>query len=185
VPTSYALSRALSFLLASTLLLGCETEAPSPPSHTLLDAAEQGDLVSMDDFLLGSQFVNMRDSCKITPLMRAALNGHTEAVERLLKKGAAIDLVDKGGYSALMLAASNNHFRTVQLLLGWGATVDIVEHTEGLTALIWAARLGHVETVKTLLEHGADPKLRDLQGRDALYHAQQTQNQELVALLQS
>lgn len=39
----------------------------------------------------------------------------------------------------------------------------------GRTALSWAAKLNDFESVKTLLEHGADPNVRDLRGQTALY----------------
>lgn len=134
----------------------------------LLTVAEQGDLATLDDLLARRQIlVDIRDSCDWTPLMKAALNGHLEAAERLIMAGAAIDAEDSGGYTALMLAASNNHKAVVESLLAEGAMVDHQESTQGVTALIWAAKLGHRETLSTLIDGGADVTLRDFSGQRA------------------
>jgi ankyrin repeat protein len=104
-------------------------------------------------------------------------------VEQLLDSGADIDLVDKGGYSAMMLAASNNFHQVVDLLIRRGADIDLVEHTHGWTALIWSAKRGHLETVRVLLEHGADRNSADDEGKTALDHATQKQYDTVIALL--
>jgi uncharacterized protein len=174
-----------SFLLVLlSVLLACNPDKPEPPASTLLDAAEQGDLVLMDDFLKGSQLVNMRNACQWTPLMKAALNGQYEAVVRLLEKGAEVDLVDKGGYSAMMLASSNNFSEIVELLIQHGAEVNHIEYSHHWSALLWASKLGHLETVKVLLKHQADISLADDQNKTALDYARQNGFQQIVALLE-
>jgi ankyrin repeat protein len=115
--------------------------------------------------------------------MKAALNGHLDAVERLLAAGAAVDAEDKGGYTALMLAASNNHTAVIQRLLSQGAMVDHQERTQGWTALIWAAKQGHEQTVETLVRHQADPALKDFSGRTAADWARETGQTSLIPLL--
>lgn len=173
----------LFFLLLLFLLSACESEKEQLPP-TLLDAAEQGNLPALDDYLKGSSLVDMRNACKWTPLMLAALNGHYEATEKLVDKGAEIDLVDKGGYSAMMLAASNNFPGIVELLLRHGADIDRVEHTNGWTALIWAAKRGHKETVESLLKNGADRNIQDFEKQTALDHARKFEHPAIVTLLQ-
>ena len=163
-------------LLAGGLLLtGCNEQGAggmpadptSGPGLELLDVAERGD-VSALDVLLGSRVApDVRDQCQWTPLMKAALNGHLDAVARLLQAGAGVDAEDKGGYTALMLAASNNHPRVVAALLDAGAMIDHQERTEGVTALTWAAKRGHRETVDLLLARGADRTLPDFSGKTA------------------
>ena len=116
-------------------LLGCHG-SPSPPpgdattTDAMLQAAEQGDLQTLDQLLVRHRRSDVRDSCDWTPLMKAALNGHRAVVERLLAAGAAVDAVDKGGYTSMMLAASNNHAEVVELLLQRGAMIDHQEGTE-------------------------------------------------------
>ncbi|MEY6432477.1 ankyrin repeat domain-containing protein [Thioalkalicoccus limnaeus] len=167
----------------------CSGEDPGVPrapdgAPLLLTVAEQGDLTTLDDLLARRQIlVDVRDSCDWTPLMKAALNGHLEAAARLIMAGAAIDAEDSGGYTALMLAASNNHRTVVEYLLAEGAMVDHQESTQGVTALIWAAKLGHRETLGTLIDGGADITLRDFSGRRAADWAAENGFDEIAAWL--
>ncbi len=174
----------LSLLLFCIVLSACDNDQESKIMPTLLDAAEKGDLQVMDQFLVGNQMVNMRNSCHWTPLMMASLNGHYEAVDKLINKGAEIDMVDKGGYSAMMLAASNNFSDIVDLLIENGAEVNRIEKTNGWTALIWAAKQGHDETVKVLLKHQADKFIKDYSGSIALDYVKNTEYKNTQLLLE-
>ncbi len=174
----------LATLLLLLMLAACKPDELEAPPPSLLDAAEKGDLSLMDDFLKGNQLVNMRNHCQWTPLMKAALNGQLEAVVKLLEKGAEVDLVDKGGYSAMMLAASNNFSDIVELLILHGAEVNRVERSHGWTALLWAARLGHIETVRILLQHQADTTIIDDQNKTALDYVRDNGFEQIAVLLQ-
>ena len=154
----------LSLVLSSILFGACSqdsTQVDSDAVIPLISAAESGDLPRLKLLLDKAHEIDVRDHCEWTPLMKAALNGHLKIVESLLKAGADTNLTDNGGYSPLMLAASNNHADVARLLMAYGANINQVEHTNGWTALIWAAKQGHQETVITLLEHGATTKHKD------------------------
>ncbi len=172
-------------MLLAALFVACNAEQTNQPLPTLLDAAEQGDLASMDNFLQGRQLVNMRNACLFTPLLKASLNGHEQAALKLLEKGAEVDLVDKGGYSAMMLAASNNFAQVVELLIEHGADINRVDHSNGWSALIWAAKRGHTETVSVLLKHGADRSVIDDAGKSALDYAEAKGYADIVTMLQT
>ena len=128
-----------------------EPESSPPP---LVSAAEEGNLLLVEDLLADTGSADLRDSCYWTPLMKAALNGHEEVVRRLLSHGVDVNAEDKGGYTALMLAASNNHVGIVELLIEAGADVDHRERTRGWTALEWALRAGHDDMVRLLKARG-------------------------------
>ena len=183
------LAHAITLAIALTGLAACEPSDPNNASDNasvaLLDAAEQGDLNALDQLLAQHRQPDVRDSCDWTPLMKAALYGHTPVVARLLDAGASLDAVDKGGYTAMMLAASNNHAAAVELLLQRGAMVDHQESTEGWTALIWAAKQGHAKSVESLLRHRADPTLKDFGGKTAMDWASEGGYAEVQRLLQS
>ena len=115
-----------------------------------------------------------------TPLMTAARTGVTEVVQLLLEHGANINVQEpKRGQTALMWAISFRNPAVAKLLIDKGADVALktrkhqesgyapmvleayagnVEGTPqgGYNALMFAARVGDMETTKLLLSHGAD-----------------------------
>lgn len=168
------------------LVAGCGDDnvaVENDASPLLIAAAELGEEKIVSDLISKRSPVDVRDSCRWTPLMKAALNGHTAIVKKLLDAGAAIELCDKGGYTALMLAASNNQADTVALLLDYGADPNRVEQTRGWTALIWAAKQGHLETVELLLRRGASPHAAGFDGKTALQWATENSHDLVVARL--
>jgi len=170
-------------LLLALLLSACDSADNTNPLPSLIDASGSGDLKLMDEYLISPQMADMRNACLWTPLMMAALNGQQQAVAKLLDKHAEVDLVDKGGYSAMMLAASNNFAAIVEMLIEQGADVNRVETSNGWTALIWAAKQGHDDTVRVLLRHHADKTIKDLSGNTAIDYARQKELHSTLELL--
>ncbi len=111
-----------------------------------------------------------------TPLMTAARTGNTAAVRLLAVRGANVNATEAfRGQTALMWAAAENHEAVARLLVELGADVNVRStHYEfpaltggnggiihdraegGLTALMFAARQGSIETTDRLLAAGAD-----------------------------
>ncbi|MGD8911987.1 MAG: ankyrin repeat domain-containing protein [Candidatus Thiodiazotropha sp.] len=187
----HSTSTRLSFWLLPLCLAwqGCSddvseaTMIDEPPA--LLIAAENGDLPTLTKLIEGdTTAIDVKDACFWTPLMKAALNGHTKAVERLIVAGADVNQKDKGGYSSLMLAASNNHPDIIDLLIKAGADINQVEMTKGWTALIWASKQGHKEAVERLLAYQADQSIADFSGKRAMDWAKENHFQEIASLLQ-
>lgn len=54
------------------------------------------------------------------------------------------------------------------------------QNKAGNTALHWAALNGHLESVKVLLEQGADPTITNQRGHDAVYEAELNDKKEVV-----
>lgn len=101
-----------------------------------------------------------------TPLMMAALRGHSEWAGRLLDRGARLNASDNNerpGWTALHYAAAGPDAKTVALLLARGARVD-VRSPNGTTPLMMAAQYGPEGAVQQLLQRGADPRLKTDQG---------------------
>ena len=72
----------------------------------------------------------------------------------------------------------------VSLLLGHGGSPLDNQSERGKTALVCAARSGHTEVVKLLLEYGADAMLDPREGATALTAARQLNHQGCVTLLE-
>ena len=84
----------------------------------------------------------------------AVLNTNsTEVVAELLEHGAAIDETNLG--TPLRTAACYGKTDIVRYLLSKGARDDVQER-DGYSPLLGAARDGHAEVCKVLVEHGSD-----------------------------
>ncbi len=64
------------------------------------------------------------DKDGITPLSRAAYNGHTECVKLLIAAGADVNKADKDGETPLYWAAYKGHTECVKQLIAAGADVN-------------------------------------------------------------
>jgi ankyrin repeat protein len=106
-------------------------------------------------------------------LAKAAFAGNTELVVRignmmvLENKGVLVNLADDKGFTPLMNAAMNGKTDTVMALRELHAAMDAASQ-DGDTAAMLAATWGHAETFAVLKNSGADLKIRNLKGLDAL-----------------
>ncbi|MEV4875596.1 ankyrin repeat domain-containing protein [Streptomyces cyaneofuscatus] len=89
-------------------------------------------------------------------LARAAGDGDTAAVARLLRGGAEVNALGGDGRSALDLAVHAGHVEVVRLLLGAGADPRQKAGAYGeVTPLCLAAMYGYVAVAELLLDAGA------------------------------
>jgi ankyrin repeat protein len=122
-----------------------------------------------------------------TALMIVARTGNVEAAKLLLKAGADVHAREKwGGQTALIWAAAQNQPEMIRLLVSKGAEVDARSAVRdwprrmtaeerpkdmnrgGMSALLFAARDGHIEAVRALIEAGAALDFTDPDGSTAL-----------------
>jgi hypothetical protein len=113
------------------------------------------------------------------PLFKAAQNGDTGNLKRLLAAGADTNMTDTNGITALMLAADNNHIEAVKLLLAAGALVDMQNNVGG-TALMCATQYGYTEVARVLIAAGADLLVKNNNGWTALMWAANNGHTETV-----
>ncbi|XP_016092152.1 ankyrin repeat and SAM domain-containing protein 1A isoform X3 [Sinocyclocheilus grahami] len=107
--------------------------------------------------------VNCVDSTGYTPLHHAALNGHSEVVEVLLRNEALTNIADNKGCYPLHLAAWKGDQRIVKLLIRQGPSHPKLneQNNDNETPLHCAAQYGHTQVVQLLLEELTDPTMRN------------------------
>ncbi len=121
--------------------------------------------------------VNLYDSNGWTPLHHACETGDKTIVKILLDNQADLFKFSNKGYYPTHIAALNNHYELIQMLINH-ANENQMQHSilelknnEKATSLILAAKKGHIETVQTLLNYGADIYALDELKWSALHHA--------------
>jgi len=187
---------------------GADVKAVNPYGVTALSlAAENGNAPIIEDLLKAGADANTGTSEGETVLMIAARSGSADAVKVLLDHGANVNA--KEGWqeeTALMYAAAQNHPEVVRLLLAHQAEVNVhskvleapkrtpipgvalqATHTTyprgGLTALLFAARQGALQSARLLVEGKADLNQADPDGITPVMMAIMNAHYDVAALL--
>lgn len=108
----------------------------------------------------------------VIPLSLASQFGHIAVVSLLLQHGAT-ELPNTNGEYPLHLAAREGHAELCRMLIivDSGARKDTPDKYSEWTPLFHAARRGHLETVKVLLETGCNPGAVDETGCPPVFYA--------------
>src|SRR5256886_7618376 len=104
----------------------------------LVLAAREGDLESAKLVLDAGADVNQTTEYGWTPLLTATNNRHYKLAEYLVERGADVNKANKGNWTPLYLATDNRNI-------------------EGGDYPVPKPDMDHLEYIKLLLEHGADP----------------------------
>ena len=112
-------------------------------------------------------------------LMIAALAGELDLCKKLIDKGAD---VNKVGWAPLHYAATRGQVAVMRLLLDNDAYIDAAS-PNGTTPLMMAARYGSTDSVRLLLDEGADPLLKNQQQLSAIDFAQLGVRPDAVAAI--
>lgn len=115
--------------------------------------------------------VRLCNNSGMNVLMLAARNNHEEAAKLILRHKQEIDAQDNFGMTALMHLLDNWHKpisrALLRLLLSHGASVDS-RNKQGKPALLLAARMCDMPTLRMLFTAGADGAAVDRKGRNTL-----------------
>ena len=112
-------------------------------------------------------------------LMLAALKGQQAEVNELLERDAA---VNKTGWTPLHYAVTGSQLTIMKLLIEKYAFID-AQSPNGTTPLMMAAMYGSNETVKLLIEEGADPLMKNQLGMTAADFAKRANRPDAMALV--
>lgn len=175
---SDALTVAAAYRAAASirLLLGAGAEIQPPPgirgaNSPLVLAAMTGDLESVRTLLARGADPNAAARGG-TPLSQAVTFGYPDVVQALIAAGASVKMTESSGINLIHWAAMTNRPSVIPALVAAGVPVNAQDQF-GFTPLMYAATIdfGDAESVKTLLRAGADPSIRNLDGRTPLEQA--------------
>ncbi|OSM96919.1 MULTISPECIES: ankyrin repeat domain-containing protein [Lonsdalea] len=161
----------LSLVTGWLLLFGLAQAQPpedagnvqSQLNHYLWDAARNGKLHIITEFIHSGYNLNVQDEKGYTAVILAAYHGHEDAVALMLKHGADPCLKDKRGNSALMGAVFKGELRIAKRLLAAECNPD-ERNNAGQTAAMYAALFKRTELLHDLQRKGADMSTKDAMG---------------------
>lgn len=175
-------------------------------NQRLLDALKNQDGAGVKNALANGAEVNFRAKDGDTPLIAAIRSVDLPNVELLLKRGADVHQKTRSGLgmiplallydgnleiigalkaagapsdpvSEFLIAAIRGDVAALRRGLQTGVPVDAVSpNGDKWTALFWAASAGKADAVRLLLQHGANPNLKDREGSTPLSVAVEDDN---------
>ena len=125
-------------------------------SYPLHDAAKSGNLEALSKLLSSGEDVNAADRLGGTALHAAAMHGHDDVVDALLKaEGIAVDKPDRSKLTPLYRAAVAERARAVKALIKAGASPRVKKDGESILEKVLHKPAGAV--LEALLAGGALP----------------------------
>jgi len=139
------------------------------PELDIFDAASVGRTARVAELLdRDPSLVNAYSGDGFFPLALAAFFGFPETVQVLLARGADASQVARNPMKVQALhSAVTGSFESVQLLVEAGAPVN-GKQDKGWTPLHEAVNRNDLEMTRYLVEHGADPRLQNDEGKSAI-----------------
>lgn len=178
-----------------------------------LTAVERGEIPKVAAYLDRGMDPNTTDKHGHTIAMIAARHGHAELLSLLISRKASISRQSPSGDTALMIASLSGQYEAVRVLIDAGAEIDrhrgwtalhyaafggspmVVGYLlvrganknalapNGYTPLMLAARNGHVDAARVLLNNNPELNRRGPSGESAMGIALKRGESELVELL--
>jgi len=163
-------------------LLSISSFAGTSGDLRLVDAAKSRNHEAVRSLLQQHLDVNTPQADGATALAWAAHWDDMETADLLIRAGANVNAANSYGVTPLSLACTNQSAAMVEKLLKAGADPNGVP--AGTPVLMVAARTGNVDTVKSLLAHGAEVNAKEsARGQTALMWAVAEKHPEVVRLL--
>ena len=192
-------------IYALQLLLnnGSNPNIRNSEGYDLLSIASQNenmDIVIM--LIIRGLDVNTKDKDGNTPLIFAAINGYDQIVKLLLHNGAEINGTNIYGNNVLHLAAQVGQNEVISSILSHCKKINIQaistwsnsnsspnqtqtllnsSNFDGNTALIVAATNNHYDVVLNLIKNGADPTIKNKDGKSAIDMTKDSRIKDYIA----
>nr|WP_223158783.1 ankyrin repeat domain-containing protein [Wolbachia endosymbiont of Pentalonia nigronervosa] len=129
------------------------------PQLNLINAARQGNLDMVTEYVSKGVSLNAKDDNNRTPLHWAALNDHLNVVKYLISRGANLHIIDKNGYTPLHRAAGGGALDVVKYFIEeehLDINLNSSDDSYHWTPLHIAAYTNKLDIVKYLIDKGAD-----------------------------
>jgi ankyrin repeat protein len=164
-------------------------EAQLETDRLLILAAKANHPVRVRELIAAGGNVNAKDDIQDSAFLYAGAEGFNEVLQLSLAAGADVRSINRYGGTALIPASEHGHTETVKILIAAGVPVNHVNNL-GWTAMQEAILLNNggprqQDVVRQLLGAGADPDIRDPQGRTALQNAERLGFAEIAALIRA
>jgi len=164
-------------------------EAQIETDRLLILAAKANDPTRVRELIAAGGNVNAKDDIQDSAFLYAGAEGFNDVLQLTLAAGADVRSINRYGGTALIPASEHGHVETVRILIAAGVPVDHVNNL-GWTAMQEAILLNNggpnqQDVVRQLLAAGANPGIRDPQGRTALQNAERLGFAEIAALIRN
>ncbi len=168
---------------------GLSAEAQAQLDQELIAAAKANNAPLVSQLIARGGNVNAKDAIQDSAFLYAGAEGFNEVLRLTLAAGADVASTNRYGGTALIPASEHGHVETVQILIDAGVPVNHVNNL-GWTAMQEAILLNNggprqQEVVRLLLAAGADPNIRDPQGRTALQNVERLGFGEIATLIRA
>ncbi|MBT2537498.1 ankyrin repeat domain-containing protein [Arthrobacter sp. ISL-69] len=156
-------------------------DAQAELDQRLIRAAKANDAATVAELI--------RAGGNVSAFLYAGAEGFNEVLELTLAAGADVRSTNRFGGTALIPASERGHVDIVPILIAAGVPVNHV-NSLGWTAMQEAILLNNggprqQEVVRQLLDAGADPGIRDPQGRSALDNSERPGFAGIAALIRA
>ena len=163
-------------VVTNLLQRGFDPDSPNPQGQPALMLAMQKSSRKVAEVLMEWKTTNLsiHNPQMETPLMLAAITNQLAWSQKLIERGAD---VNQKGWTPLHYAATKGNIDIMRLLIENHAYLD-AESPNGTTPLMMAAHYGTPMATKLLLEEGADPRMKNQLGINALEFARKANKPE-------
>jgi ankyrin repeat protein len=146
---------------------------------------KMGNLHLLESFIVGDRnLLNWRDDEGNTLLAIAFDNNIADPVINYLIAQIDFRETNESGISAFDIAIRRGRTQWIEKMVEMGVDVNHTERQSNFTPLMEAVTANRFEIAETLLENGADKKLRDSYGFSAVDFARKMKRAELIDLLE-
>ena len=119
-----------------------------------------------------------------TPIYIASQEGHAEIITLLKEKNPELlKTKDLKGNNIITAAVINMRDELLDVLIKEVPNLINEQNHDGKTALMYASEYGGTEMVKSLLNAGADPSIKDKENKTAVLLAKEWKHKEIIKLL--